>query len=93
MFLCFFPPNFCRKSIELKPNSSHLLFRCGKGLINLPPPHQDIKMGLDFIRKGLEISPDSGYGNHAMAMFLDKIEKVCYIIDVNLYAEETWTGY
>ena len=33
-------------------------------------------MGLDFIRKGLEIAPQSSYGNHAMAMYLEKIEKV-----------------
>lgn len=74
---------FCRESIALKPNSSHLLFRCGKGLINLPPPHQDIQMGKDLIKKGLEISPESGYGNHAMAMYMDKVEKVGIACDNN----------
>lgn len=60
----------------MKENCAHLLFRCGKGFMRLPPPYQDLEKAKAFLQKGLKISPKSSYGNHAMAIFIMNHEKV-----------------
>ncbi|XKL61669.1 hypothetical protein PGB90_001502 [Kerria lacca] len=62
------------KSVNLNQDCAHLLFRCGKGLMNLPPPYQNLKLAYNFLMKGLNISPESSYGNHAMTIFLEKYQ-------------------
>lgn len=62
--------------MNLNQDCAHLLFRCGKGLMNLPPPYQNLKLAYNFLMKGLNISPESSYGNHAMTIFLEKYQMV-----------------
>lgn len=45
-------------------------------MLKLPPPHQDLKLAREYIKEGLEISYESSYGNHAMAMYHEKHEIV-----------------
>ncbi|XP_065225771.1 trichohyalin-like [Planococcus citri] len=64
-----------KKSVSLNKNNAHLLFRCGKGMLKLVPPYQDVRLARKYIERGLEIAYDSSFGNHAMALYYMKHEE------------------
>jgi hypothetical protein len=47
--------------------------------MRLPPPYQDLETVKQYLEKGLDISPKSSFGNHAMATFVMKYQKVMMI--------------
>lgn len=53
--------------------------------MRLPPPYQDLKTAENYLRKGLEISPGSSFGNHAMAMFVEKYKQVILMFVVLVF--------
>lgn len=54
--------------------------------MRLPPPYQDLEAAENYLRKGLEISPGSSFGNHAMAMFFEKYKQVILIFVVLVFS-------
>ena len=44
--------------------------------MRLPPPYHDLEKAKECLENGLKLSPNSSFGNHAMAMFMMKYSQV-----------------
>lgn len=61
------------------------MFRCAKGYISFPPAFQRLEKAETLLRKGLEISSDSGYGNHVMAQYYERVKKVSELQSISIF--------
>ncbi len=51
-------------------------FRCAKGFIKLPEPYRDDVTAKKLLEEGLKVNPNSPFGNHVMAIYYERREKV-----------------
>ena len=61
-----------------------MLFRCAKGFMQLPPRFRREERAKQLLEKGLELVPESAFGNHSMAQYYERIEKVGVFQSVNV---------
>jgi hypothetical protein len=71
--LCF---TFNRKAVELSPENPHILMRCARGLMKLPPCLKDLKFTKECIDKALEMAPNNPMIHHVQAMYHERFDCV-----------------
>jgi len=64
--------------MNIGPKDPHLVVKCAKSLMTLPPMYKDINLGVQYLKKAFQMSQNDGtvlkaIGNAIESYFFDEI--------------------